>query len=358
MRWIRLVGARALVPFLIVALLSGGARPGAAASGLVIDGTEIADAAVVDGAKKEGKLLLYSTYESTAMKKLLAAFQADTGISADVIRLTSQPMFERATAEFSAHRLPADWVDTTDITLTDQLASKGILTSTSVPAGRALPKVLRDDGGRWYMTIRSLMVVGVNTAIVKPNEIPAKWTDLLDPRWKGKIGCASIDAGGTTYSVYFFLRQKYGLDFWKKLAAQDPRLVPSAAPVITDLARGETSLALEPQESLLGAIAEGAPVKIVYPAGGSPAYGISGGITSTAPHPHAAQLWLDWITSKRGGAVLAGIGAYGINPAAPGPTVPGLTMPPVSEVYNIRAADYNQSRDTYTKEWHQIFGRR
>jgi len=76
---------------------------------------------------------------------------------------------------------------------------------------------------------------------------------------------ASIDAGGTTYSAYFFLRQKYGIDFWRKLAAQDPRLVPSAAPVMTDLARGETSIAIEPQESLVGEIANGTPVKIVHP---------------------------------------------------------------------------------------------
>jgi iron(III) transport system substrate-binding protein len=350
--------ARALALVLAAGMLAGGARAGAAAPGLVIDGAEIADAATVDAAKKDGKLSLYSTYESTAMKKLLAAFTADTGLPVDVIRLTSQPMFERVTAEYAAHRLSADWVDTTDITLTDQLAKRGIIAAATVPGMGAIPRVLHDDGGHWYMIVRSLMIIGVNTAVVKAGEAPEKWTDLLDPRWKGKIGMASIDAGGTTYSAYFFLRQKYGIDFWRKLAAQNPRLVPSAAPVMTDLARGETSIAIEPQESLVGEIANGSPVKIVHPAGGSPAYGISGGITTTAAHPHAAQLWLDWITSKRGGAVLAAGGAYGINAGSPTPTVTGLTFPPASDVYNIRPADYTQSRETYTKEWHQIFGTR
>lgn len=358
MRRMCLVYARALALFLGLAMLAGGARAGAAPAGLTIDGAEIADAATLDAAKKDGKLFLYSTYESTAMKKLLAAFTADTGLPVDVIRLTSQPMFERVTAEYAAHRLAADWVDTTDITLTDQLAKRGIFATSTVPAMRGLPRVLHDDGGHWFMIVRSLMIIGVNTGVVKPADVPAKWTDLLDPRWKGKIGMASIDAGGTTYSAYFFLRQKYGIDFWRKLAAQDPRLVPSAAPVMTDLARGETSIAIEPQESLVGEIANGTPVKIVHPAGGSPAYGISGGITSTAPHPHAAQLWLDWITSKRGGAVLAAGGAYGINSASPTPTMAGLTFPPASEVYNIRPTDYTQSREAYTKEWHQIFGTR
>jgi iron(III) transport system substrate-binding protein len=202
------------------------------------------------------------------------------------------------------------------------------------------------------------MVVGVNTAVVKPSDLPTKWSDLIDPRWKGKIGLASIDAGGTTYAAYFFLRQKYGIDFWKKLAAQEPRIGPSAATVLTDVERGESSIAIDPHESFVGGIGLGAPLKIAYLSGGLPAFGISGGITSTAPHPHAAQLWLDWITSKRGGAVLASGGSYAINPAAPAPTVPGFRLPPVAELYNIRAADYNQSREMYTKEWHQIFGTR
>ena len=100
--------------------------------------------------------------------------------------------------------------------------------------------MLRDGDGKWYSIIRSIMVIGVNTALVKPADVPKKLNDLLDPKFTGKIGFASIDAGGTAYSMFFFMRQRFGLDYWKKLAAQQARIVPSAAPVVTDLARGET----------------------------------------------------------------------------------------------------------------------
>ena len=340
-------------------LISGaGSAVSAASPDLVIGGVKIADCATLDAARGEGKLVLYSTYDSVVMKPIVEKFKADTGLSVDVIRLTSQPMFDRVMAEFSAHKLGADYVDTTDITLTDQFATKGVLRGFKVPNFGAIEPVLRDGDGKWYSIIRSIMVFGVNTALVKPADVPKYWTVLLDPKFTGKIGFASIDAGGTAYSMFFFMRQRFGLDYWKKLAAQQARIVPSAAPVVTDLARGETVIGLDPISSVVAGAATGAPIKVVTPSEGVPSFGISGGITSTAPHPHAAELWMDWITSKRGSEAIGDTAAYGILRDEATPQVAGVTLPPENRIYNIRIADYNAVRDAYTKEWHQLFGNR
>jgi iron(III) transport system substrate-binding protein len=334
-----------------------GPRAAAAApTGFVVDGIPIADEATYDAAKKEGHLELYSTYDSSAMKPVVDRFAADSGLTVDVIRLTSQPMFERVTAEFAAHKLAADYVDTTDITLTNQLAAKGVFRGFKVPGFAAIEPVLRESDGKWYSLIRSIMVIGVNMAVTK--DAPATWGDLVAPAWKGKLGLASIDAGGTAYSLYFFLRQRFGLGYWQKLAAQQARIVPTASPVVTDLARGETSVAVDPLSLMVAGAATGAPIKIIAPSEGVPSFGISGGIASTAPHPHAAELWMDWLTSKRGAAALAATGAYGILRGEPTPTVAGVTLPPESQIYNIRVADYENARDAYTKDWHQLFGNR
>jgi iron(III) transport system substrate-binding protein len=325
-----------------------------AAGGLVIDGNQIADAPLYDAAKKEGKLLLYATYESHGMGLIVDKFKADTGLAVDVIRLPSAEMFDRATAEFSTHRLAADWVDTTDVTLTQKLADRGILTGYKVPDFSSLEPVLRDGSGKWYNILRSVMSIGVNTALVKPADMPSKWIDILDPKWKDKIGFANIDAGGTSFSFWFFLRQRYGLDAWRKAAAQNPRIGYSAQPVATDLARGESVVVVDPIESMIAGIAAGSPIKIVLPAGG-PAYGIFGGMTSVAPHPHAAQVWLNWITSKRGAAVLSSIGSYSIRRDAPAAVVPGVSMPPSSSLYNIRSSDYVKSYVPFVKDWHAMF---
>jgi iron(III) transport system substrate-binding protein len=336
------------------ALLASPGKTSAAPGGLVIDGAQIADAPLYDAAKKEGKILLYATYESHGMGLIVDKFKGDTGLAVDVIRLPSAEMFDRATAEFSTHRLAADYVDTTDVTLTQKLADRGILTGYKVPDFSNFEPVLRDGSGKWYNILRSVMSIGVNTALVKPADMPSKWTDILDPKWKDKIGFANIDAGGTSFSFWFFLRQRYGIDAWRKAAAQNPRIGYSAQPVATDLARGESVIVVDPIESMIAGIATGAPLKIVLPAGG-PSYGIFGGITSVAPHPHAAQVWMNWITSKRGGAVLSSIGAYSIRRDAAPPTVPGVSMPPSSSLYNIRASDYMKSYVPFVKDWHAMF---
>ena len=349
----------ALALCLAIALSArSGLAVSAAPAGFVAGGEQIAYAATYEAAKKEGRLVLYSTYDSSAMKPIVDRFQAESGLPVDVIRLTSQPMFERVTAEFAAHKLAADYVDTTDITLTSQLAAKGVFRGFAVQGFGAIEPVLRDGDGRWYSVIRSVMVIGVNTAVMKPSDVPATWAALVDPKWTGKLGLASIDAGGTSYSLYFFLRQRFGLGYWQKLAAQRARIVPTASPVMTDLARGETSVAVDPLSLMVAGAATGAPIKIITPAEGVPSFSISGGITATAPHPHAAEVWMDWITSKHGAAVIGSTGAYGILRGEATPTVAGVTLPPEDKIYNIRAADYERARDAYTAEWHQLFGNR
>jgi iron(III) transport system substrate-binding protein len=197
------------------------------------------------------------------------------------------------------------------------------------------------------------MAIGINTALVKAADAPSTWTDVLDPKWKGKAELENIDAGGSSFSFWFFLRQRYGIDAWHKAAALNPRIGYAAQPVATDLARGEAAITVIPLESLLAGLAAGSPLKIVLPPGG-PSFGISGGMTSVATHPHAVQVWLNWMTSKHGAAMLASIGAYPIRRDAGTPTVTGVSMP--ANIYNIRPADYLASYVPFVKDWHAIFG--
>jgi len=96
----------------------------------------------------------------------------------------------------------------------------------------------------------------------------------------------------------------------------------------------------------------------VVPAEGVPGYTVSGGLTASGPHPHAADVFLNWITSKRGLAAVAASGAYGSRNDAPAPVNPAVAFPPAGNVYNIRPADYLANRDALTREWHAVFGSR
>ena len=349
--------ARTASALLVPLLLAGSIATARAASGdLVIGGEKIADAATYSAAKSEGKVTLYSTYVLSAMKAVTAKFKADTGIDVEIVRLITPLMYDRVISEYNTKKLVADYVDLTDVTLVNQLAQKGILAGYKTGSFGALGPALRDPDGKWYSLMRSLMGVGINTAVLAPGDVPKRWADLSDAKYKGKIGFLGIDAGGTGFALAFFQNQKFGADYLKKIAALQPRTYLSGSPLDADLARGQFAIGIAPVDGLLDDVRSGAPVKIITLAEGVPAYTTTGGMTTTGAHPHAAQVFLDWMTSKHGGDVIQANGAYGPRKDAVAPVIEGAEFPSAAQLYNIRPADVISSRDALSKEWHTIFG--
>jgi iron(III) transport system substrate-binding protein len=324
----------------------------------VLGGERIADAATMAAARAEPKLVLYSTYVAESFAPVIDGFKADTGLrNVEYLRLTTQNLFPRVAAEHASGKLAADLVLITDLPLVGDLVAKNILTRPhKVPAFDRLAPELRDDTGRWYVILRQAMTVGVNTAVVRAAaDQPSRWADLLAPKWKGKIGLPSIDAGGTAFLAYAFVREKIAPDYWPRLAAQTPRIYPGSAPVASDLVRGETSLAIIAASLLIPQIASGAPVKMVFPDDGFATYPIAGGITATAPHPNTAAVFMNWVTSKRGGAAVAKTGAYASHPESDTPTLDRIVFPPEAKAWSLSLARWEAERIRYSDEWRAIF---
>jgi iron(III) transport system substrate-binding protein len=329
----------------------------AAAQSLTIAGEEIADATLFAAAKREGKVLMFSAFPADALKTITDGFQKDTGINVEVVRLTTERLFPRVTAEHAAGKLTADYIDLTDLTLTKELADKGILNRPhKVPAFDAIPTAIKDANGRWYAFYRPVSSIGVNAAIVKEAEQPKVWRDLLDPKWKGKIGLQSIDVGGSAFTLNLYLRAVYDPEFWTKLARQSPRIYPGVAPAVTDMVRGETSLVALGSPPLVAQIAQGAPVRIIFPADGLPSFPVSGGIPVSSKNPNAAMVLVNWLTSKRGGEIIGSSGAYPVNPAAPAPKPSGVAFPPADKVWNISVEQWEKLRISYSEDWRKTFG--
>jgi iron(III) transport system substrate-binding protein len=334
-----------------------GLTEGAAAQ-LVVEGETIADAALLDAAKKEGKLLLYSVYTNEPMQVIVGAFQRDTGIKVEVVRLPGAQMFQRVTSEFAANRLDADYMDVTDLGWIAQLIDRRILNvAHKVPAFAQIPETTRDPEGRWYSFVRVAEVVGINTSRVKEADAPKSWKDLLDPKWKGLVGTPDIHAGGSMWTMYSFLRERVDPDFWKKFAAQSPKFYPSIAPAAVDLARGEVPIVAGPlAEPALTQAKAGAPLKVIFPTEGVASFPAAGGITATAKNPNAAKLWLNWTMSRHGGNIIARQGGYPANAQSERPRFEGVEFPSQDKVWNLKIDAWTAGRDAGVKEWREIFG--
>lgn len=326
---------------------------------LIINGETIADATLMFAARKEGKLQMLYTRSGQGMEVAMEAFQKDTGVKAQGVRLTTEKLYARVMAEFSARRLDADYVDVTDMPLALELVRKGVLNQPhKTPSFERIPVELRDPDGRWYGVTRSVSVINVNKVKVKQADYPRSWKDALNPRWSGRITMPSIDVGGSAFSLYAYLRDDIDKGFWKQLAALKPRIFPSVAPTLADLVRGESHIMLGGVATTIEQIENGAPLDVVFPSEGLISFVLAGGITSVAKNPNAAKLYMNWITSRRGSEVMATTAAYGPHPDAAPPRLAGLEFPTVDNVRIISAEKWERVRDSYITEWRDVMDKK
>ena len=344
---------------LVFALMVGlAAHSAASAQALIVDGETIADADLMAAAKKEGNLLVYGTWpERNFNPAVKSNFEKETGLKVNYIRMTTQVLFQRVTAEAAANRLAVDVIDVTDPILLQQLVDKKIMAVPyTTPFWDRIADAAKDPQGRWYAFYRMPIGIGVNTAVVKPADYPKHWVDLLDPKWKGAVGTSSLDVGGSAFSQWVFLRDKIAPDFWQRWRTNNVRVYPAVAPALADLVRGELSVAAMGVTSFLEQERDGAPLTTLLPPEGSPMLWIAGGISSTAKNQNAAKLFVNWLTSKHGGAAVAQQSSYGVNSDAPRPKLTdGTEFPPVETLWDIPVDSWEKIREPTSIEWRSIF---
>ena len=168
------------------------------------------------------------------------------------------------------------------------------------------PVEQRDADG-FYATVRfNLSPIVYNTRLLKPEEAPTSFADLLDPKWKGKIVKAHPGYSGTIMTVTFELVRDLGWDYLQKLGQQRVMQVQSGADPPKKVAQGERPVMADGGEYLVQQmIAAGAPLAIVYPTEGTPTIPGGAGVFVDAPHPNAARLFVLYLFSRDGQQVLS-----------------------------------------------------
>src|SRR5262249_21480885 len=144
----------------------------------------------------------------------------------------------------------------------------------------------------------SLSPIGYNTNLVKPEEAPTMFADLLDPRWQGKIVKGNPNYSGTVFTATFALSRDLGWSYFERLAPQKVREVESSPDPPNRLGRGESAVQADGAHSQLLLLRErGAPVEVVYAGEGTPLIIAPSAVFKTAPSPNAARLFQSFVLS-------------------------------------------------------------
>jgi iron(III) transport system substrate-binding protein len=308
-------------------------------------------------AKDEKQIVWYTSIELQTAEKIAKTFEtAHPGIDVQVERNGCERIVQRIAQERSSNIHAADVVECSDMTALLDWKKQGWL-AAYLPADVATyPAEYRDPDG-FYATDRlTLSPILYNTKLVKPDEAPKSFADLLDPKWKGKLVKAHPGYSGTIMTVTYEISRDLGWDYLKKLGTQQVMQVQSAADPPKKVAQGERPVAADGGEYLpLQMIEKGAPLALVYPSEGTPSIPGGAGVMIDAPHPNAARVFANYLFSKDGQQLLVDMAR--MRSAHPDVKLPS-DMKPLSEIKTMKADTQAQQKATaeIKKKYAEYFG--
>jgi iron(III) transport system substrate-binding protein len=286
----------------------------------------------LDAAKKEGKVVWYTSLALSSSEKVAKLFEAAyPGINVEVHRTGSQRILQRVMQELGANIKNVDVIHTSDAGHYVLLKEKKLLMKYTPAGVEGYPASFKDKDGYHYALRATVNVIAYNSKIIPAAEAPRTWKDLLDPKWKGKLVTAHPGYSGVISTHVLALVHLYGWDYYKQLAQNRLMLVQSAVDPSGVVASGERPVAVNGGDYTFYQIKKkGNPVEIVFPKEGVPLVVSPTAITSFAPHPNAAKLFTDFVFSRGTQQVLAD--SEGLYTGHPGVKYPA-DRPKLSELH-------------------------
>ena len=253
--------------------------------------------ALIAAAKKEGKLVYYTSIDLAMAERIAKIFEARfPGVGVRVERSGAERIFQRIGQENSSRIAAVDVVNSSDAAHFIVWKRNGWL-APYVPedVAKFYAAEHKDPDGQFAAFRLMLSVIGYNTNLVKPEDAPKSHADLLDAKWKGKMVKAHPSYSGTIMTATQQLVRDLGWPYLEKLAQQNVMQVQSAADTPKKIQLGERAVQADGNEYNLLLLKEaGQPVEPVYAADGTPMIVGPNGVFKSAPNPNAARLFQAW----------------------------------------------------------------
>jgi ABC-type Fe3+ transport system substrate-binding protein len=237
---------------------------------------------LVAAAKKEGKVVLYSSMDLPVGEKLGKAFEATyPGITIQIERSGSERLFQRIAQEFESNIHAADVINSSDASHFIPWKKNGwMMPFVPDEVAKFFPETYRDPDGTFATSRLYLSSIAYNTNLVKAEDAPKSYAGLLDSRWAGKMVKGHPAYSGTIMTATFQLVRELGWEYFEKLSKQRVMMADG----------NEYGVVLLKEA--------GQPVEPVYPTEGTPTISGPTGIFASAPHPNAAKLFQAWLHTR------------------------------------------------------------
>lgn len=306
---------------------------------------------LIEGAKKEGKLVWYTALNINDATMLTKRFeQIYPFIKTESLRLGQRDLLTKILVEANTGVFKADAIEAVSIE-GHILKKRGLLEKYVSPEAAAYPADMKDPDGTWTSFFINTHVLVYNTNMVKKDEVPRTYEEIINPKWKGKVAIRDDDF--PTFGMMLRLMGKEkGLNFMRRLAAQGIELRSGSTLAIQDISAGAVPLGMNLYGTRVeelkkkGAPIDWRPMEFVIVS----IEPVS--IAAKAPNPNAARLFTDFLLSKEAQAMMRDRSRIPSRPDVP-PDPPQLTQGLKLTATDLSMAD---EAEQISKDYREIFG--
>jgi iron(III) transport system substrate-binding protein len=292
------------------------------------------DPKVIEAAKKEGTVSLYTSASTGPSNAIAEAFKKTYGVNVSVYRAGSADVATRVQAEEAAGRTQADALIIEEPALSLLVPYLAAYDSPERAAIDAVYKAPQSTLIRMYMA-----QLGWNSGAVKDGA-PADWKDLLDPKWMGRFGSLDPHVTATTLAWQVLVEKLYGPSFLQQFGANKPKLYASTNAMSQAIVSGEIDMGITNSFGVIQMADTGAPMTGVIPKN-TVLFGGNVAVFGKAPHPNAARLFVDFACSAEGQSIINVAGAT--IPTHPQASAPKAgTLAEFSKTHVLTQPDYTK----------------
>lgn len=296
----------------------------------------------------ERTVTIYVSTDRVFSEPVLREYEKRSGVRVNAVYDTEETkstgLANRLIAEMNRPQGDVFWSNEPVRTLV--LKSRGVLAAYRSTSANGIPDALVDPDGYWTGFSARIRVIAYNTRLVEPEEAPRSVFDLADPRWKGNAALADPRFGSTSFHVAALYAQVGDAkmdDFFRRLKANDVRVVDSNSTVRDLVVRGEVRVGLTDTDDVNVAVENGDPVAMVLPDReglGVPVMPNMVSLVANAPHPDEGRALIDYLLSPDAERMLAESEAVQI-PLHAG--VPGPRNLPSIDSFRPMTLDYTKA---------------
>lgn len=299
---------------------------------------------LIDGAKKEGAVTLYSSAVVADSNAIIEAFTKKYGVPVRLWRGSSEDILRRAVTEARGNRYDADVAETAGTEMEGLDREKLLVEVASPVFSQLVPQAVVPHRG-WVTDRLSIFTAAYNTTVIHPADAPKSYEDLVDPKWKGKLGLEADDANWFM-AIAQHMGEAKAVALFRKIVATNGMSLRKGHTLLSNLVvAGEVPLGLSVYGYRVTELKRrAAPIDgVVLPPGLALPTGIAA--FNKAPHPNAALLFMDFYLTE-GERILAERGNVPTNRTV-------QELPPGISFVNV--AQFLDQEDKWTKLFKQTF---